>query len=157
MELLCDQFGVDHDYHSEHSLILRPGDHMLTGYFTGLNEDGISITFDREKALSREDLEFLSWEHPMVSEAMEMVMTTELGNSAIATISLKGIQPGTLLLETFFIAHCVAPKDLQLNRFLPLSPIRLLVDVNGKDLSAILEHNRLNNLCEKLKKTTATA
>lgn len=157
MERLCDQFGVDYDYHSEHSLILRPGEHMLTGYFPGLNEDGTSVTFNREKALSREDLQFLSWEHPMVSEAMEMVLTTELGNSAIATINLKGLQPGTLLVETFFSAHCVAPKDLQVNRFLPLNPMRLLVDVNGKDLSAILDTDRLNRLCEKLKRTTGQA
>ena len=130
---------------------------MLTGYFPGVSDEGTSVTFNREKALSREDLQFLSWEHPMVSEAMDMVLSTELGNSAIGTISLNGIQAGTLLLEVFYSAHCIAPKDLQVNKFLPLSPMRFLVDINGKNLSAILSHERLNGLCKKLKRTTAQA
>ena len=39
---------------------------MLTGHFPYLQEDGTSITFSRDKALAREDMEFASWEHPMV-------------------------------------------------------------------------------------------
>ena len=155
LDLLCDSYGVDVDYHSEHALILRPTDHMLTGHFPGLQEDGTTITFNREQALSREDMEFLTWEHPMISEAMDMVFATELGNAAIATLSLKGIPPGTLLLETFYCVNCVAPRYLQVERFLPLSPIRLLVDSRGKDLAEIMPHERLNDLCEKVKKPVA--
>ncbi len=155
LELLCDSYGVDQEYHSEHAVILRPTDHMLTGHFPGLQEDGTTVTFSREQALSREDMEFLTWEHPILVEAMEMVTTTELGNAAIATLSLKGIPPGTLLLESVYCINCVAPKYLQVERFLPVSPIRLLVDSRGKDLAEIMPHARLNDLCEKVKKPVA--
>ena len=50
--------------------ILRTSDHMRTGYFPGIGEEPITVTFDRQKALSREDMPFISWEHPMVSEAI---------------------------------------------------------------------------------------
>ena len=155
LELLCDRYGVDQDYHSEHALILRPTDHMLTGHFPGLREEGTTITFSREQALSREDMEFLTWEHPIVSEAMDMVFSTELGNAAIATLSLKGVPPATMLLESVYCINCVAPRYLQVERFLPLSPIRLLVDSRGKDLAEIMPHSRLNGLCEKVKKPVA--
>jgi ATP-dependent helicase HepA len=157
LEALCDTYGVDSEFHSENTLILRPSEHMLTGHFPYLREEGTTVTFDREKALSREDIEFLTWEHPMIVEAMEMVHSTELGNAAIGTIKLKGIVAGTMLLECLFTVNCVAPKSLQVERFLPLSPMRLLVDARGKDLSAIVPHDRLNSLVEPVKKATALA
>ena len=157
LELLCESYGVEQEYHSEQASILRPTDHMLTGYFPGLREEGTTISFSREQALSREDMEFLSWEHPMMVEAMDMVSTTELGNAAIATLSLKGIPAGTMLLESIYSINCVAPRDLQLERFLPISPIRLLVDNRGKDLAEIMPHARLNELSEKVKKGIALA
>jgi ATP-dependent helicase HepA len=154
---LCEAFGVDQEFHSEQTLVLRPSEHMLTGHFPYVQEDGTTVTFSREKALAREDMEFLTWEHPMIQEAMEMVHSTELGNAAIGSIKLKGVPPATMLLEVLYTVNCVAPRDLQVERFLPLSPMRLLVDARGKDLADIVPHERLNDLIEKVKKPTALA
>ena len=157
LESLCEAFGVDQEFHSEQTLILRPSEHMLTGHFPYVGEDGTTVTFSREKALAREDMAFLTWEHPMILEAMDMVHSTELGNAAIGTIKLKGVAPGTMLLEALYTINCVAPRDLQVERFLPLSPMRLLVDARGKDLADLVPHDRLNSLIEKVKKPTALA
>ena len=93
----------------------------------------------------------------MLVEAMEMVHSTELGNAAIGTLSLKGVAPGTMMLEALYTINCVAPRALQVERFLPLSPIRLLVDARGKDLAELVPHERLNKLIEQVKKHTALA
>ena len=157
LEALCEAFGVDQEFHSDHALILRPSEHMLTGHFPYVREEGTTVTFSRDKALAREDMEFLTWEHPMVLEAMDMVHSTELGNAAIGTIKLKGVAPGTMLLEVLYTVNCVAPRALQVERFLPLTPLRLLVDARGKDLAELVPHQRLNQLIEKVKKHTALA
>ena len=157
LEALCDTFGVDQEFHSEQTLILRPSEHMLTGHFPGVKEDCTTITFSREKALAREDMEFLTWEHPMILDAMDMVHSTELGNAALGTIKLKGVAPGTMLLEVLYTVNCVAPRVLEVERFLPMSPMRLLVDARGKDLAELVPHERLNQLIEKVKKSTALA
>ena len=157
LEALCEAFGVDQEYHSERSLILRPSEHMLTGHFPYVREDGTTLTFSRERALAREDIEFVTWEHPMLQEAMDMVHSTELGNAAIGTIRLNGVAAGTMLLEALFTVNCVAPRELQVERFLPLSPVRLLVDARGKDLASLVPHEKLNSLIEKVKKATALA
>jgi ATP-dependent helicase HepA len=157
LEDLCEAFGVDQEFHSEQAVILRPSEHMLTGHFPYLREDGTTITFRRDKALAREDMEFASWEHPMILEAMDMVHSTELGNAAIGTIKLKGVAPGTMLLEALYTINCVAPRALQVDRFLPLSPMRLLVDARGKDLAELVPHTRLNELIQSVKKSTALA
>lgn len=157
LEALCETFGVEQEFHSEQTLILRPSENMLIDHFPGLQEDGTTVTFNREKALAREDLEFLTWEHPMIQGAMDIVHSTEIGNAALGTIKLKGVAPGTMLLELLYTINCVAPRTLQLERFLPLSPMRLLVDARGKDLSQLLPHERLNQRIEKIKKSTGLA
>ncbi len=151
MTLVFDEFGVDHDYHSEHALVIKPTDHMLSEHFPGLNEDGNTITFDRAKALSREDMEFLSWEHPMVVEIMELISSGDIGNAAVTTISVKGLKPGTLLLESCFTVEKMAPRNLQLQRYLPVQPLRFLFDIKGKDLSLVVSHDNLNKMTKRLK------
>ncbi len=152
-----DIFGVDVEYHSDHADVLRPGEHMLTGHFPGLPDDGITVTWQRQQALEREDLAFMSWEHPMVTGVMETVISSELGKAALASLSVKSLPAGTLLLEALFSVHCPAPSSLQLSRCLPLSPLRLLVDVNGRNLSEALPHDRLNDLCSNIRRRTAQA
>ncbi len=49
MEQVFDQYGVDFEFHSEYSYILRPGDHMHEN-FPGLHEEGNTITFSRENS-----------------------------------------------------------------------------------------------------------
>lgn len=157
LEKLFDQYGVEYDYHSEGAQTLHAGENMYCSHFPGLNEDGNTITYDRDVALSREDFDFLNWEHPMVTESMEMVLSSELGNAAIATMNVKGLPPATILLECLFTVNAIAPKSLQLGRFLPAQPIRVLIDNTGKVLTEALKLEGLSKLCKKIPKTTAHA
>lgn len=152
MAQIFHEYGIDHEYHSEATEILQPTEHMKTGHFPCLKEEGVTVTYSRLKALQREDMEFLSWEHPMVTESMEMILDSEVGNAALATISIKSIPAGTVFLESFFTVNCAAPKYLQLDRFLPLTPIRLFMDVSGKNLTKVLDYARLNQLCQSVKR-----
>ncbi|PIE43232.1 MAG: RNA polymerase-associated protein RapA [Gammaproteobacteria bacterium] len=157
MESLFDVYGVDSDEYSEQARVIMPTDHMRGGHFPGLRDDPITVTFSRDQALSRDDMHFLSWEHPMVVEAMDMVASSELGNASVVTISVKALPAGTLLLESVFTASTVAPEYLQVNSFLPVTPIRLLVDIRGKDLSGIVPHDKLNSLAQNVKRQTGQA
>jgi len=157
MERIWDNFGVDHEIHSEHAIVIRPSEQMLVSHFPELSEEGFTATFERRQALQRDDMEFLTWEHPMVQGAMEMILGAEYGNAAIASISVKGLTPGTLLLEAIYSVHCPAPKQLQVERFLPSTPLRFLVDRKGKNLSAVLPHEKLNGLCSNIPRTSGPA
>lgn len=154
MELVFDQFGVDTDFHSEHSYVLHPSEHMHEN-FPGLKDEGNTITYSRNKALSREDMEFLSWEHPMVTESMEMIQNSEFGNTALAVIKLESLPKGTLFVETWYSINTISDKKLQLDRYLPLHPIRFLFDSSKKNFSDILSYSALSSLCTSLPKKTA--
>lgn len=157
LERVWDNFGVDHEAHSEHAVVVRPSEQMLVSHFPELSEEGFTATFDRVHALARDDMEFLSWEHPHTRGAMEMIIGGEYGNAAIASISVKGLAPGTLLLEAIYTAHCPAPRRLQLERFLPVTALRFMVDRSGKNLSAVLPHAKLNALCSNVPRNAAPA
>lgn len=157
MDRIFNLYGVEQEHQSDSTVIIHPGEHMLTHDFPGLSDEGCTLTYHRLKALVREEIEFLSWEHPMVVESMEQTVSSELGNAALATMSVKGVPAGTLFLEAVFVINSMAPKSLQLDRFLPLTPIRVVVDANGRDLSEVLVHEKLNELCSGLKRKMAHA
>ncbi len=157
VEQFSDQLGVDMEFHSQDAIILRPSDHMRSGNLPGLKEDGITATYSRDVALSREDMTFLSWEHPVVSGALDMILSGDHGNTALGTIKLKPLKEGTLLLEALYTVECIAPAELRLNRYLPTTIIRTLVNIDGKDLSEILAHDKLSMLMEKLPLQTVQA
>jgi len=155
MELAFDVFGVDQDVHSDTSVVLHPSDHMPFHDFPGLPDTGLTATFEREKALARDDIHYLTWEHPMVRGVMDSVVSTELGNTAVATVKLGPLKPGTLLLEASFRLSCPAPQHLQLFRYLPSLTLRNLLDSSDRDLSKALPAEKLDQLLQKVPRQTA--
>lgn len=155
MEQVFDSFGIDHEKHSEKSLVLHPSDHMRLEEFPGLPEDGMTITYDRRQALSREDIQFMTWEHPLVRGAQDLISLSEFGNTAFCTLKLPPLKPGTLMLEALFVLHCPAPAELQLFRYMPQSLLRVLLDDKGKDLSAVLGITQLSKLLQKVPRNNA--
>ena len=136
MERLFDVFGIDSEDHSDNALILRPSEHMLDAGFPLGDDEGVTITYDRETALSREDMQFITWEHPMLQGGMDLVLSSSMGNSSVALLKNKVLKPGTMLLECLFVSEAIAPRSLQLQRYLPPTPVRCLLDINGNDLAA---------------------
>ncbi|MBT8138811.1 MAG: RNA polymerase-associated protein RapA [Gammaproteobacteria bacterium] len=157
MELLFDTYGVEQDYHSDHCYILRPTEQMLTADFPGVSEEGLTVTYARDIARVREDMSFLSWEHPLVEGAMELVTQSELGNAAIGSLKLKALPAGSVLLECFYVPNCPAPRYLQLQRYLPAKPVRVLVDAQGKDYSKAIKYAQLNKLRQHVKRSNRPA
>jgi ATP-dependent helicase HepA len=152
MERVCDQFGVDQQYHSLHSVILQPGDHMHGHSFPGLSEDGLTATYDRSKALVREDMQFHTWEHPMVTGSMDMILSGEFGNVTLCTLKLQALKPSTVLLECIFTIQCAAPKMLRLDSYFPQNIIRVLIDHNHNDLGKVLTPEHVDRMAERVKK-----
>ena len=155
LDAVFDAFGIDSEKHSEHSLVIHPSDHMRVEQFPGLPESGLTITYQRQQALSREDMQFVTWEHPLVRGAQELISLTEFGNTAFCTLKLPPLKPGNLMLEALYILHCPAPAELQLFRHMPQSLLRVLLDHNGKDLNSVLSIDQLGKLLQKIPRNNA--
>ncbi|WOX47811.1 RNA polymerase-associated protein RapA [Aeromonas sp. XH] len=129
---MFDEIGVNQDDRGENALVLTPGDHMLVPSFPGLPQDGMTITFDRPTALSRDDMALLSWDHPMMRGGIDLILGSEIGATSVALLKNKALPVGSILLELIFVAESAAHP--QLYRFMPPTPIRLLMDKSGNNL-----------------------
>jgi ATP-dependent helicase HepA len=121
---LLEHFHVYAEQIGERSYHLNP-DTMRSAEFPSLAEGTTAGTFDRDTALVREDLEYLSWDHPLLGDAMELLQSTEVGNACFAVSSVGS--PG-LFLESLFVLESVAPRRLHVDRFLPPTPLRAASD-----------------------------
>ncbi|GAB3395843.1 RNA polymerase-associated protein RapA [Azotobacter armeniacus] len=155
MEELFNAFGIDSEDHSENALILRPSEKMLDASFPLGSDEAVTVTYDRNQALVREDMQFLTWEHPMVQGGMDLVLAGSMGNTAVALIKNKGLKPGTVLLELLYVSEVVAPRALQLGRFLPPLALRCLLDANGNDLAPKVAFDTLNDQLESVPRGSA--
>lgn len=97
----------------------------------GFRGNKMIITFDRTTAMIREDFLFLSWDHPMVRGAIDLFLGTEQGNANFAHWPDKN--ENKLYIESFFLVECIAPANLPVERYLHLTPIRILIDNNNSE------------------------
>ncbi|MDP4944995.1 MAG: RNA polymerase-associated protein RapA [Alishewanella sp.] len=150
-----DLLGVNQEDRSDTSIILRPSEHLQQNY-PGLADDGTTVTFDRATALAEEDIQFLSWDHPMVTGTLDILSNDVLGNSSVALLPNKAVPVGSFFVELIYIAEASAPAALQLGRYLPPTPIRMLLDKTGKDLAAKVSFDNFNRQLKPVGRQTAT-
>ena len=143
---LFDIIGVEQDDLGENSIVITPTGTMLVPDFPGLKEEGVTVTFNRQLALAREELEFLTWDHPMIRQGIDLIVSGDIGKASMALLVNKQLPAGTLLVELIYMIESQSPKGLQLNRFLPPTPVRLLLDSKGNDLAkqVNLVHCKIN-------------
>lgn len=91
----------------------------------GIPPEGTTLTADRTRALGREDVGFLTWDHPAVEGAFELLLGSTAGNAALGLSTVPGPEP--IVLEALFILEAVAPGELHIERFLPPTPVRILI------------------------------
>ncbi|WP_447894859.1 RNA polymerase-associated protein RapA [Vreelandella sp. GE22] len=156
VERALDVFGVDSQEIGKGLLYLKPGSHMIDG-LPGLvkGEEGFSATYRRDLALARDDVHRLSWEHPLVREMMGRVLDGTMGNTALALLRHPAIPSGRLMAELVFCTHCPAPRSLHLNRFLPPTAVRVLMDESGANLTASISFTGLSKNVQKVNKSMA--
>ena len=124
--------------------------------YPGLPYEGATITFDRNTALSREDMNFISWEHPMIQGGIDLLMSEGVGTAAVSLLKNKALPVGTMLLELVYKVDAQAPKRSGISRFLPATPIRLMLDGKGSDLSEQVEFESFNRQLSPVGRHMAT-
>lgn len=101
--------------------------------FPSVPGEGISATFDRKRALNREDIGFLTWDHPMTTGAIDLVLMS--GTGSVSFAELVGKQSQGLLLEVLFVLETAGKKSKSIDKYLPNTPIRVVVDHFGSNVT----------------------
>jgi ATP-dependent helicase HepA len=147
---VLDSYSVFYDHNSDGSISIVPGQDMLLPSFPGMPDEGFEACFKREQALRREDRAYLTWQHPTVAGAMDLVLNSHQGKAAVsvfhpelavsrsksgASISTEAEWPApgcALIVECQYRLKVSAPAHLQLAKYLPAT---------GFTFNMSLDHN----------------
>jgi ATP-dependent helicase HepA len=147
---VLDSYSVFYDRNSDGSISIVPGQDMLLPSFPGLPDEGFEACFKREQALRREDRAYLTWQHPTVTGAMDLVMNSHQGKASMsvfypelavsrsksgASISTEAEWPApgcAMVVECQYRLKVSAPAHLQLAKHLPAT---------GFTFNMTLDHN----------------
>lgn len=127
---LLDGIGVNQEEKNENETILTPGESMINN-IPGLDPEGMTITYDRSVATTLEHVHYITWDHPLVHNAIDVVLTDTLGKASLGFIADPELPKGAFWLEAVYTLDAKAEKSLQLGRFLPTTPIRVCLDAQG--------------------------
>ncbi|HET6632486.1 MAG TPA: RNA polymerase-associated protein RapA [Rhodanobacteraceae bacterium] len=122
---LLERFGVQVDDLGGGVFRLDP-ETLSTDALGGFEAGAQSITFDRTVALARDDLRLLRLDHPLLQGALDLLLSTETGNAALLVDA--ALPPRQGVLQAVFVLECVAEAGLDVERFLPPTPLRVNID-----------------------------
>lgn len=132
LESVYTEFGIDIEDLDDTSQFVKPSDNMFVPSFPALSSEGFSYTYNRQKASEREDLSFMTWDHPLTIGALELICGEEFGNANVAVRKNGKTNP---FVELFFLGQGFSPKGIELNRFFPPKVFRVLLNTKGEDFS----------------------
>ena len=104
--------------HEEGDVFLDPSHAYVEG-FPSIPHDGMLATFNRQRAIVREDIRFISPDHSLVQDAIDLLIDSKSGTTAFGRI--ESDKPN-LLLETIFVLEAVADSRWHVDQF--LAPVR---------------------------------
>ena len=130
---LLEALGMQLEELQPHRWMLQAGS-PETESLPELPSEGLCVTFDRRDALEREEIAFLTNDHPLLRGALDLLLGGDRG-SAVCSIFTGKTNPG-LFLEVCYVLECIAPASLHADRFLPSLPVRIVVDHQRRDCSS---------------------
>lgn len=145
--------NIDHSVQRDGSWVIAPIDsNEVNEYMESLplGEDGMSLTFERKLALQREEIDFITHEHPLMRAIYELASTSTFGNTTVGMLKSAAMPQGTVLLEINFRVETIAPKVLNLPATLPTQNIRVFMSEQGGDLSSRISAEMIMPYIERL-------
>lgn len=134
LEMITEAVGIHLEDLNSFSYFIRPTDNMYLPSYPALPQDGYSYTMDREVALVREDLQYMSWEHPLIQGSLDLFTNSEIGNMTVVTHNEKFGQ--NIFFEFIFKLEIIHGLKTDSAQYLPITPLRVLLDASGDDVTA---------------------
>ena len=157
LDQAIDLYGLESEPLGDKINLVKPTESMVRNapvsaetmdrfHFPELPDEGIAVTADRDTALAREDVQYITWEAPLVEQALDAVLSDFTGNCSVIAVPVDALQAarmakGTMLLETIHLVECLARTELFAARFMPARPVRCLISPTLKDLSDLMDYH----------------
>ena len=149
LEKMTDVLNIHYEPLGDNRYRIVPSEQMLVPMIPGIAAEGCEITFDRNTATSREDIEFITWDHPLMQGLHEMISLSDLGVASIGLLPNKSLKPGMLFAEVLFSLSIQSTHTGQIQPYLTQSGLRVVVTINNaNNISGALPSEKLMKLVE---------
>ena len=157
LDRYLDALNVDYSISRDDSWVIHPIDSTEVQDISGLplDEDGMTLTFDRTQALTREDMAYMTLEHPLMTAVLEYIKSGTFANTSVVLLKSSAMPQGLMLIENHFRVEAIAPKHLNLSAYLSGQIIRVLLAENGNDLTKVATPDKLLPIIDRLDKAKA--
>ncbi|MBN1968351.1 MAG: RNA polymerase-associated protein RapA [Candidatus Delongbacteria bacterium] len=108
-----------------------------------VKDETLILSFSREKSLYSPYTEYITPEHFMVRDSLDLFLSSDSGNATI--VEWKKSKMSNLVIELFFILETPVSRNLNVNKYLPFKPIRIVMDNNFRDLSEDYSFDLINS------------
>lgn len=132
MTQLFDTLGILQEEKDDHCYLLTPTESMVS-HLPGLQDEGMTITYERDTATHLEHVHFISWDHPLVHNAIDMLLADVHGKSSMAFTANKALPAGYYWFECLYVLAAKGDKRLQLNQYFPDTPISFSVSAKAQE------------------------
>lgn len=162
MNHLFNHFGIELEDAGSNRQVLET-EYLTDHLFPLPRQEHPVITYDRATACARDDIEFLTIDHPMVTNSIDLFLGSPFGTTTFAL--WNDATTTELLLESIYIVECIAPPELNHHRFLSSVPLRIVVNHKQEEVTAIypkellsehLKNGPIDKLMTKTKLLTTT-
>jgi len=130
MERIFEFFGIEEEELSSKIKKITAHSLMFVESFPELSDEK-SLTYSRQIANTREEIDFLTLDHPMLSGVLSLFLDKELGRAAILKARSEALSSGALF-EMSFVLQSPSVKGINPEHFLRPHRISLFCDHTGK-------------------------
>ena len=130
---VVDQCGITVETQPGRSSLLKWNPEALY-HLDSVPKEGLTLTYSRKTGLAQESSLLVTWDSPLVAAATTRMLATAVGNTAYVVWEDERAQ--LVLLEAIFLAEPESEDPaLQVWRFMPPTPVRVVVSHELEDLS----------------------
>jgi ATP-dependent helicase HepA len=128
---LMENYGVRIVEHEHGDVFLDPS-HAFVEAFPSLSAEGRLVTFDRNRAIQREDLTFVTPDHALLWDTMDLLLNSPTGTTSFDRVNAP---ERNIIVEVVYVFETVALTHWHVEQYLSPTPIHVVVDVRGQDLT----------------------
>ena len=144
LEKIADVLHLHYEPLGNNRYQLVPSDQMLVPMVPGIPAEGTELTYDRATACAREDLAFITWDHPLMHGLADMINLSDMGVASVGLLPGKRLRPGMLFAEILFTLALQSAHAPDSERYLTESGLRIVVTAdNDGNLAQALPSEQL--------------
>ncbi len=145
MEEAFDLGHVETETTAAGNIIISPSENCPYSFTNSMRDEKATITYSREQASLREDLEFLSWDHPWVKGLLDDIEAAGNGFTACALMSDLRFKNGQVLVESLYVTQAEGPGRLELSRYFQPSVKQYLITEELKSVASQVDFQQLRD------------